>query len=198
MSLTILCVTAGEQYAWPFLAEMQKLADDLDTDFVEYDGAYAGSIEAVLDDAIDKCPDGYILRLDDDERCSDAMRDWLHAGEYRKHDHWTFRRAHLYPDADTFVTARPLWPDWQTRLSVKAKAGGRRRLHQPSPFGSGVAAPVVIEHHKFLVRTEDERRELVERYESMQAGAGANFHVFSLPEEYDLETSPYRSIEVAV
>lgn len=187
--LTILCVTAGEPYAHRFIDWMRRDADVLDAEFVLIedgrDVQSDGTIESVLDEAISRCPDGYILRLDDDERMTYDMVAWLAGGAYQAADHWAFPRANLWPTEHTYVANRPLWPDLQTRLSVKALAGGRRAVHAGSPYGTGRVAPCVIEHHKFLVRTREERERLVERYEAVQPGAGRDYVMFSLPELYE-------------
>lgn len=180
--LTILCVTANRPYAQPFLDAMGGIADALGARFVEFNGRDAGCIENVLDQAVAACPGGYILRLDDDERMSRDMELWLFAREYRAHDHWAFPRMNLWPDENSYIVNHNLWPDPQTRLSTKEKSGGRYRVHEGSPYGTGQLAPCVIEHHKFLVRTEAERRRLVADYEAMQPGAGSAFVQFSLPE----------------
>lgn len=182
--LTVLCVTANRPYAQPFLDAMCGIAGALDATFVEYDGSKASCLEEVLDDAVAVCPDGYILRLDDDERMTREMEMWLYAREYRDADHWAFCRMNLYASEEAYIVDPPLWPDLQTRLSVKAKSGGRRRIHEGSPFGTGRVAPeaVAIEHHKFLVRSEQERRDLLNWYEQLQPGAGHHYVPFSLPE----------------
>lgn len=208
--LTVLCVTRGEGYALPFLEDMQELAEDIGaTLVVAADGNTAfnhleglnpirvhshGYIESVLDEALDHVATEYVLRLDDDERVSYGMYVWLLENHYRDADHWAFPRAHLWPDASRYVTSSPLWPDLQTRLSVKAKAGGRRVVHAGSPYGTGRVAPCVIEHHKFLVRPIEERRRLVERYEQIQTGAGREFLPFSMPELCDLRCEAYESV----
>lgn len=191
MSLSILVVTAGEPYARPFLDELERLAVSLDAELVEHHAPGAGAIEYVLADALERCTRDYVLRIDDDERCSDDMTAWLAAGVYRAAEVWSFPRAHLYPDAESFVTSPPLWPDLQTRLTVRAKAGGRRRLHEGSPYGAGTVARVVLEHHKFLVRSLDERQALLERYEALQPGAGRGWAIFSVPEAFELAIDPY-------
>jgi hypothetical protein len=194
--LVTLCVTAGEEYSHPFVAALQELSDELGAPCVVYDGAGAGAIEAVLDDALELAGDRYVLRVDDDELVSPAMREWLHDREYRASDHWAFPRVHLYPDLEHYVTQAPLWPDLQTRLSVRSKAGRPAELHAGSPYGTGRVAPVALEHHKFLVRSWVERRELLERYDEIRAGAGSRFVVFSLPELFDLEVAGYPPAEL--
>lgn len=191
--LTVLCVTKGEPYAQPFLARLAQDAALIDAKLrVETDGAGVrsdGYIESVLDEAVGLCDDGYILRIDDDETITVGMLEWLRAGYYRDADHWAFPRRNLWPDAQHFITNPPLWPDLQTRLSVKAKASGRAAVHAGSPFGTGRIAPdrCVIDHHKFLERDRDEREQLVRSYEAIQPGAGSEFVMFSLPELYEGE-----------
>ena len=38
-------------------------------------------------------------------------------------------------------------------------------------------------HHKFRVKSIEERRAIVERYDNIAAGAGTAFKAFSVPEE---------------
>lgn len=201
--LSILCVTNLAAHAQVPLICMSTLADHLGAEFVvgvdgggeipldkgwfdsRVDLQSNGCIESVLDQAIAACSGEYVLRLDDDERVSEAMFTWLSEGRYHDADHWAFPRMHLWPDEEHYITSEPLWPDLQTRLSVKAKAGGRTAVHQGSPYGTGRVADVAIEHHKFLVRDLAEREALVEHYERLQPGAGSDhFARFSVPERY--------------
>lgn len=200
--LSILCVTRAEPHALSFLramrsvafatgAELVVAADGVDATLVlqsEFGGRVVtvkskGYIESVLDEAVGACATDYVLRLDDDEKCSPAMVKWIAAGSYRVADHWKFPRANLWPTADQVAMTPHLWPDVQTRLSVRAKAGGRGVIHAGSPFGGGTEAPCVIEHHKFLVKTLEERRAIVRRYDAIQRGAGSHFLPFSCPED---------------
>lgn len=183
--LSILCITEHGAHAPPFLTHFEEVSEQLDAALVIHDGRGAGCIENVLDEAVAACPDGMILRLDDDERMSLEMRDWLEDGDWQEHDHWAFPRHNLWPDEHSHITSHGLYPDLQTRLSVKAKSGGRHTVHQGSPYGTGEVAPCAIEHWKFLVRPIEERRELVARYESLQPGAGHRFSQFSVPEDVD-------------
>jgi len=204
-NLTILCISRFDQHAEPFIRYQQQLATELDARFVlGADGPAPdwvtadtivhfqskGYVESVLDQAVDACPEGHILRLDDDETVSTEMREWLCAGEWRASDHWAFPRMNLWPDASSFIASPPLWPDLQTRLSVKAKSGSRPTVHQGSPFGTGTIAPVTLIHHKFLVRGREERERLVEEYEQVQDGAGTGWLPFSVPERYEFDLAP--------
>jgi len=88
-----------------------------------------GFLESVLERALEPCTGEYVLRLDDDERCSEAMTLWLLDEHYREADHWKFCTANLWGDAQSVITDPPLWPDHHTRLSVRSKAGGRHTPH---------------------------------------------------------------------
>lgn len=188
--LTVLCITRGDDYAQRFVARLAQ-----DTDLVgarlrvETDGAgitSAGYIESILDEAVAQCDTDYILRIDDDETLSLALLEWLRAGKYRAADHWAFVRRNLWPTAGSYITNRPLYPDLQTRLSVKAKSGGRPGVHQGSPYGTGRLAPegCAIDHHKFVARGRAEREALVRHYDQISPGVGETHIMFSLPELY--------------
>lgn len=189
MSLSILCVTEGRPYSKPFIAKMKRVASDIDVPFIlirdGQDIHSGGYLESVLDHAVDQCPDGWILRLDDDEALPDETILWLASGEYQNADHWAFKRRNLWPDSAHHISNPPLWPDLQTRLSVKAKSGERHEIHAGSPYGTGTVAPVPIDHHKFLVRTREEREALVQRYDNLTPGAGSQYAMFSVPERYE-------------
>lgn len=189
MNLTILCISEGRAYSEPFIAEMRLAAANIAADFVHlrdgHDLHSGGYLESVLDEAVAQCPDGYILRLDDDERLPPETIAWLNAGHFQGEEHWAFPRRNLWPDRQHFIANKPLWPDLQTRLSVKAKSASRPAIHSGSPFGTGKVAPVPIDHHKFLVRPREEREALVQRYDNIAAGAGSQYVMFSLPERYE-------------
>lgn len=203
MSLSILCVSKAEPFALPFLAGMVHLGIAVQAEVVfAADGwdAYAklkdlnptklvkvesrGYVESVLNAALDACSGDFILRLDDDERPSISMVDWLKDRTYEAEPHWKFPRAHLWRDETCFIASPPLWPDHQTRLSVASMAGGRTTVHAGSPFGGGAEAPVVLEHYKFLVKTTEERRAIAARYDRVHQGYGTGgMLAFNLPEE---------------
>lgn len=207
VDLSILCVTRLGDHAEPFLFAMGDLGAELDAEFVlavdaEYENVVVprtattvvkvksdGYIESVLDEAVAACTGEYVLRLDDDERVSPDMAAWLKAQDYFDTDHWAFPRMHLWPDESRYITNPPLWPDLQTRLSVKDKSGGRHQIHAGSPFGTGRVAEVAIEHHKFLVRDRAEREALMAEYRAIMPSAD-DWAPFSVPELFSeqLET----------
>jgi hypothetical protein len=204
--LTIVSVTKAEPFAIPFLVSMSELAIMLHAQFViAADGVTAantlahttwrqlpriitvhskGYLESVLEQALNNCDGEYILRLDDDERCSPAMVAWLDNQSHLQHPHWKFPRAHLIGDTESVIMHPQLWPDHQTRLSVREMAGGRHWIHCGSPYGGGEEAPCVIEHHKFLVKSYEERLAIAKRYDTVQPGAGTGgMKGFNLPED---------------
>ncbi len=206
--ISILCITQAQSYSLPFLRDLARLANILDGEFVvALDDQFSvdlleqidrfgrvtrlitvkvegPSIEGVLDEAISYCHGDYILRIDDDERCSPAMITWLKEKSYLSADHWCFPRVHFWGDSQSVLITPSLWPDQQTRLSIKAKAGGRSQLHAGSPFGFGEHAPVVIEHHKFLVKSYAERKIIAERYDQFRPGYGTRRMLpYNLPED---------------
>lgn len=112
MNLSILCVSQGRPYSQPFVAKMQRTADELEVPFILIrDGKdlhSAGYLESVLDQAVDQCPEGWVLRLDDDEALPDETVEWLASGAFEAADHWAFKRRNLWPDADHFIANPPL------------------------------------------------------------------------------------------
>lgn len=149
-----------------------------------------GYVESVLDSCINLTTSRYVFRVDDDESIPPPLVEWLRAGEYKKAEHWKFNRAHLVArensdtgDGETrIITSPPLWPDHQTRLSTRDKSFGRTHIHCGSPHGGGKLAPYPILHHKFVIKSREEREEILKRYDEIQPGAGGGFWQFSVPE----------------
>ena len=208
--LSILCVTRVEPHVAPFLDAMLTLAKHCDAEFVvAADGFEAferllairpladdaelacvhsrGYVESVLDYALESVRGDWVLRLDDDERVNGPLGEWLEERAFVRDPLWSFRRLNLWGDADHALETELLWPDPQTRLSVRELAGGRRSIHVASPHGLGSWAPrpCALEHHKFLVKTLDERRAIATRYEAIEPGTGSGvFLPFSVPEDF--------------
>jgi len=203
--LSILTVTKAEHFTGFFLNRMQKLAIAANAEFViAGDGSDAinrlkkagygdedilvsvksnGTMESVLDSAVRCCSGKYILRLDDDECVSPEMFQWLVREDFTEADHWKFSRAHLWHHEGLYITNAPLWPDHQTRLSVKKKSGGRPVLHVGSPFGGGRLAPVILEHWKFLVKSTEERWAIAKFNDQFGPGFGTGSMLpFNVPE----------------
>lgn len=156
-----------------------------------------GYIESVLDRAVDLTSRPYVFRIDDDESLSDGLVAWLIAGAYRSAPHWKFPRAHLWRDKQHYITNPPLWPDEQTRLSTRELSYGRSSIHCGSPFGGGELCPHPLLHHKFLVKSREEREAIVKRYDAVSPGMGTSFALFSVPEllETDTNTIDIREVD---
>jgi hypothetical protein len=173
--LSILCVSDCKPRALPFIENLRALAGRLDAEFVlVQDGKdvhSAGYLESVLDEAIAMTYGDYILRVDDDEKVSPVMERWLATKEYEMSDHWSFSRVHFWGDEKTVILAKYYFPDVQTRLSVRAKAGHRKEIHAGSPWGFGTIAPAALEHHVYLVKTYEERLATAKKYISVKFGA---------------------------
>ena len=205
MSLSLLMVSKGEPHAWPFVMKLHQAAGRIPNCEVVIcaDGPDAyqalrnhsfavhplpttrGFVEDILDTAVSLCRGDYVLRVDDDETLSPALVEWLAAETYYESEVLRFPRVHFWGDDRTVLMTKALYPDWQIRLTTFTMAGGReKRPHSTSPFGIGKPAPVVLEHHKFLVKTRAEREAVADRYEAARPGLGKGpiFQVFSLPE----------------
>lgn len=188
-SLSILCVSQVKTRAIPFLDDMKNTAAALGAEFVlAEDGKDVhsqGYLESVLEPAIALTHGDYVLRLDDDERCSRAMLRWLELKLYEQADHWSFPRVHLWKDPFTMIHEQYYWPDLQTRCSVRAKAGGRSEIHSGSPFGAGTIARVCIEHFVYLVKPYEERIAIAENYHRIRHGAdGGPFRASAIEDEH--------------
>lgn len=190
MDLSICCVTKAAEYAKPFLMEMRDVAESLGAELVlglhgidalEFADWFAEHrpfrsmtvegrfIEEMLNPVLELCTGDYILRLDDDERASAEMIEWLRSGAYRERDSWFFPRFHVWPDRDHVITTQPFFPDFQGRLTTREKSFRPPTLHAGQPHPA-YRAPVHFEHHAFLAKTKEERRELAAHYESLLTG----------------------------
>ena len=203
VDISILCITKAEPHVDAFVNHYRKIANAIDAELVvaldcEHAPVWStiadispmvksdGYLESVLDIAVSHCSGDYVFRMDDDESFSQSLIRWLIEKQYARADHWAFPRAHLWQDGTHYITNAPLWPDVQTRLSLKEMSGNRKEIHSGSPFGTGHTAHLCpILHHKFLIRSYEEREKIAEKYESVKPGAGSgHFGIFSLPEKY--------------
>jgi hypothetical protein len=217
-----LCVTKGEPYTTDFIRHYSDVAETLDAVVVivcddvpsntkGFDAKHGriryaavksnGFIESVLDKALSYCETRYIFRIDDDEKFSPSLIEWLKSGAYREHDHWKFPRVHLWGDTEHFINAAPLYPDHQTRLSTKDKSGGRTTVHAGSPYGGGHLCSHPIEHHKFLIKTREQRLTIAAGYDAITPGFGSGgMLAFNDPESFYLASddaySTYTDIPV--
>ena len=225
MTLSILCVTDGKLHAFYFLNEMSLLAKRLECEFIVGDDQFkseedrknlkmngfilsgeckfvmlpphkVGLQECVLDEAVRACSGDYILRLDDDEKVSPALESWLMTKQYETGNLFAFPRVYMYPDTKHVLCNEGIFPDLQTRLGKKELMFGVNHIHAGNPNGTGVIINKAIEHHKLIIKTLDERREIKERYDAIRPGAGSDPHFaqFNTPEEVfsQLEVREYK------
>jgi hypothetical protein len=188
-SLSILCVSQCKPRALPFIQGHAAHGCGLGRGVrARQDGVDVhskGYFESALEDALNLTHGDYVLRLDDDERCSRAMLRWLELKKYEEADHWSFPRIHLWRDPFTMIREQYYWPDLQTRCSVRAKAGGRSEIHAGSPFGAGTIARVCIEHFVYLVKPYEERIAIAENYHRIRHGAdGGPFRASAIEDEH--------------
>jgi hypothetical protein len=206
MSLSVLVFTEGHPFAARFLDEFGELARELSAEYViagdheqgyEMARRYAdlpirvdtqGLQEHMVAEVAAQCFGDWVLKLDDDETVSPAMReflmhyDWWQAGPQA----YSFPYAWLWGDEDHFITSPPFWVDPHGRLMKKGlMLDWPTGVHQNNPH-TGPVIPVALCHHKFLVKTQEERREVARRYDAFMQGAGSGPHYgkFTLPEEH--------------
>jgi hypothetical protein len=209
MKLSILTVTRFERHTPRFLRHFRAVADILGAEFVvgcdRCEPAECGAdiyvpvetrgmIEHALIEAHDACSGEYVLRLDDDETLSAAaifaVADWSRLDSDEKV--YAFPRANLWGDEKHAIVSGSLFPDLQTRLMPRGREN-RTRLHQAIDTSSTI--PGMILHHKFLVKTREEREEIAIRYEEIDPGGGSGHYLqFSVPEScFDIEVQPVLS-----
>jgi len=207
MSLSVLCATRAEACVRPFLAEMRPLAQACGGRFqvvldrsesyerwttlglkgdclVSSDGMYLAQdgVHQAMQEMVNECRSDYVLILDDDERCTPALVEWLKTGRYEDADFWYIARAWLYRDTKHYITSAKHWPNPALRIGRSQLVRVPTQIHAGWMDGSGQRsiAPYPLEHHKFLIRSLEERKATVERYEAIREGAGMPGHY--LPE----------------
>jgi hypothetical protein len=181
MKLSLVCVTQAAPALRPTLGELADLATLLGAEMVW--GAHGPEaqaylsrepnvvpvvgeyLEQMLDQVFAKTTGQYILRMDDDERCSSQMIAWLRSEEYLTFDCWGFYRVHLWPDERTIIAS--LFSDVQCRLATRTKSSRPAVLHMGSQWPTKIV-PVAIEHYNFLLKTRAERLAIGNKYARLQ------------------------------
>jgi len=203
--LTILCITNGREFAGRFIQRMFDTANRIQARLIlGLDGEKAQAAgypchasmnlqavslqEDVADEAVKACPDGWILRIDDDEVISPALEKWLKEDGYltAKQALYAFPRVYMWGDEKHILVNDGMWPDLQTRLGWKPYMLGYSYVHAGNPNGTGAIVPYAIEHHKLLVLSHEERKEISYRYENLRPGAGTlpQYARYNLPEMF--------------
>ena len=158
---------------------------------LEYD-----RVESMLALAEEYVEAEWTLRLDDDELPSRRLLQWLSASvESIDEDAlWVSRREAFFHN-DTFVYSR--LEDYYHHPDDPTFLGPQLRLyrHRKVEYSSAIHTPGIVAqrtgfvpqeayavHFDWLVRTFEERKEKLRRYEIQQPGAGWGFASFYFPE----------------
>lgn len=209
MNLTVRVITALERHAAPFLVAHVGLCRRIGAQLVvavdraDPTGLPAevvglarvrrvrtnGNVTPVLNALLPLCGDGYVLSLDDDGCVSPAMERWLAARSHETEPVWQFPTAHLW-EAGWWITDPPLGTNRRPWLTTVAAGLVHDKLHTKPLAGRGAVAPVMLEHHKFLVKPRAERAARIQLYESLEKGGGLGHRrlAYGLPEEYYRQT----------
>jgi hypothetical protein len=204
MKLSILTVTTCEDYTPRFLRHFRAIADMLSAEFVvAHDRCgppacdadkyvpvqSSGVVEDVLVEAHRACSGDYVLRLDDDETLSPrailCVAEWL--SKEGDSSVYAFPRANLWGDQWHGIRSGSLFPDFQVRLMPREREC-RFTVHEG--ITPDATLPGMILHHKFLLKTREERLAIAARYEGKRAGCGTGHYLqFSVPEDcFEIET----------
>ncbi len=197
MSLSVFCATRAEDHVWPFLLDMVTVARRCGGEFVMVaDGAVAwdrltngdfpddvipaiDGVHRTMERAIQNNTSDYVLVLDDDERCTAGLVEWLASESYLGTDFWDIPRAWLFRDTKHFITSRKHWPNYDLRVGRRILVSVPTVIHHGWMARAGTSAECAhaIEHHKLLIRSLEDRIALVKHYESIKKDAG-------LPKQY--------------
>jgi len=213
MKLSICCLTKFESHSHRFLTEMVSLAKSLNAEFVlgadgkeekarQYTDKVVpvkskGYLESVLQEVLDACTGDYVFRLDDDEMVSNSLYTWFKTTELTSPT-YSFYRYELYKDENHYITHHSLFPSVSPRLTTKEWAICKDIIHGHFvPYGTVVKQPIL--HHKFLVKTYEERLEIATRYEGVTKNAGlGSYRVWTLPEDIPGVLDTVKEIEIGV
>ena len=190
--------TTGSAHAPRFINAASRLAAGLDADLViGFDVAHLGTLRnldyvgpvkvvtvdshgtrqmsAILNEVLACARGEYVLRLDDDEEASPALRDWL--SEWRTSDsrlaQYLFPRLNLWKSEAHALAGARWYPDWQARLST-AENARRDKPHQDRLDVQPTAEiDAAILHHLYLVRSEEWLRERTRTVPSYAPGGAS-------------------------
>jgi hypothetical protein len=157
----------------------------------------SGAIEDVLVEAHSACSGDYVLRMDDDETLSAqailSLAEW--GGLQSDSRVYALPRANLWGDQWHGISSGDLFPDFQVRLMPRDR---EQRTHVHEGIIPDSLLPGMILHHKFLLKSREERLAIAARYEKKQAGCGSGHYLqFSVPEDcFQIQTFAFRAGKV--
>lgn len=212
MDISIVCVTGMGKRAEPFLNNFRELADKLNGELLlgadisktqetlEVATRYAhrvipvtcnGSKGIVWNSVAEQAQGYWVLMMDDDEEVSPAMEKWLLQYEWRDYPYsssvYSFPCAHLWGDREHFISTSPLYPDCHARLMHKElHTQWGTTIHASNPQGLGKIVPALFLHHKFILKSFEERKQIAETYDQLENGSGTgnSYRPFGLPETH--------------
>jgi hypothetical protein len=152
-------------------------------------------VEQIMPRIVEKCIGRWIIRLDDDEAPSSSLASWLANGAMRGNvSVIAFPRRTLRLDGTQVQYARTIpgivKHDYQYRCFVLSRVKIDSGVHTPGiRFSESevMYAPhdCCIYHFDWIVRSPQQRKAKLVRYEKLQGGAGEVFKYQYLPEDFD-------------
>lgn len=208
--ISVGVVTKGEKFADRLIGKLHQLTynygwqlvicGDGDKGFQlakkyadNYDRIDAGYFEKGWNTVLSLVKHQWVLQIDDDEEISPAMEKWLCKGEWQHlgKDGFAFPCAWTFGDKQHYLMNDPVGHDSHIRL-LKKQYSGREELPHSVPQRCRVAmTPYMILHHKFLVRSLEDRVATARKYEAMGEGLGFGKRLaYNVPEivfrEYEI------------
>lgn len=197
------------KYATRFVEKMRKIADKVGELVICATGdkaiklaeQYADSYNRVdilyfeqgWHNIIELASHDWILQLDDDEELSPALEDWLVRGDWQQqpYDGFVFPTAWLFGDEQHYLTNYPVGGDSHTRLLKKEYSAREAVPHSVPQAYRRAIVPYLLYHHKFLVRTIEQRVATARKYELLMENGGFGKRMaYNVPEvvfkNYDL------------
>lgn len=155
--------------------------------------------DSARNEAAARCHGDWLLMLDDDELLPPALQIALLnlASERYAFQEYVFRRRHVSPDGQQWITSEPWWPDWQVRL--RSRQAWQQwewpvATHGTPPDGPhrGWFMASALWHLKFAVKSAAQRTDTMQRWgATMPYALSDHFRKFSLPESYHYEVAPF-------
>ncbi|MEA2758463.1 MAG: hypothetical protein QOH65_1076 [Methylobacteriaceae bacterium] len=162
-------------------------------------------VEQIMPDILNECTEKWIMRLDDDEAPSSKLVQWLDEVVLPCDiSAVAFPRRALRIQGHEVQYARTIpgiqEHDYQYRCFDPSRVELDTRVHTPGirfPESEVVHAPhdCCIYHFDWIIRSSEERKAKLARYESLQSGAGEIFKYQYAPEDSDAELYDFVVLE---
>jgi hypothetical protein len=173
-----------------------------DVCFIDTD---AECIEQIMPSIVEKCTGKWVIRLDDDEAPSSSLASWLaNAAMCGEASVIAFPRRTLRLDSAQVQYARTMPGivnhDYQYRCFMLSRVKIDTDVHTPGiRFSESevMYAPhdCCIYHFDWIVRSPQQRKAKLERYDKLQSGAGEVFKYQYLPEDFHSDLYDFAVVE---